>query len=118
MSSNTKKLRSGELATILGVTVQSISNFRNEGMPYTQYTTKGYIYDLTALKWYFMFKTQCDYHNKRYKLIRKHIKELQEKNKHLQSLLEYQHITEEQKNLFIIRIKQNNYSISKLFSRL
>ena len=118
MSNNTKKLRSGELANILGVTVQSISNFRNEGMPYYHHTTKGYIYDLTAIKWYFMFKTQSDYHNRKYKLYRESIKELQTRNKHFQSLLEYQHITEEQKNIFIMRIKQNNYIISKLFLRL
>ena len=118
MSSSTKKLRSGELANILGVTVQSISNFRNEGMPYHHHTPKGYIYDLVAIKWYFMFKTQSDYHNRKYKLYRESIKELQAKNKHLQSLLEYQHITEEQKAVFKMRIKQNNYTISKLFSRL
>lgn len=78
---STKTFKSGELAEILGVTVQSISNFRSEGMPYHSHDGVGYIYSFIAIKWFIMFKGQDIYENRRYKRIRKRILILRSKNK-------------------------------------
>ena len=45
---------SGELAQLLGVTTQTIMNYRKRGMPYAYITSIGYYkYDFEAIQWVF-----------------------------------------------------------------
>lgn len=113
-----KKFRSGELAEVLGVTIQSISNFRCEGMPYHSFDGVGYLYTLTAIKWFFMFKSQSTYENKRYKNYRKLINDLQIHNKKLTSFIKNPLATEKQKEIFIEGVNRNKKYISIYYSKL
>ena len=48
------RLSSGELAQLLGVTTQTIMNYRKRGMPYYSMTLcKYYEYDFKAIQWIF-----------------------------------------------------------------
>jgi len=47
-------LSSGELAKLIGVTKQTIMNYRKKGMPYCSMTLWGaYEYDFKAIQWLF-----------------------------------------------------------------
>lgn len=49
-----KILKSGELADILGVTTQTIMNYRKKGMPFCSVTKWGYhSYNLKSILWLF-----------------------------------------------------------------
>ena len=115
---DTKLFRSGELAEILGVTVQSVANFRKEGMPYDSKNNIGYLYSFLAIKWFIMFKTQSIHENKMYKLNRKIIKNLLNQNQYY--LLEINHptATAERRAYFIDEYNKNIKKIKKAYLRL
>jgi phage terminase Nu1 subunit (DNA packaging protein) len=113
-----KTFKSGELAEILNVTIQSISNYRREGMPYHSFDGVGYRYSFTAIKWFCMFKSQDRYENKRYKAYRKAIQSLQKKNQELFEVYISPYATAEDKEVFKRGIKINKEKILRYLSRL
>lgn len=117
---STKILKSSEIAEILGVTVQSISNFRREGMPYYSFDGVGYLYNFTAIKWFIMFKGQGIYENRRYKSIRKHIILLESKNKVIQEVLNNDvcPLSEEEVREYVSRYNKNRESIKYWINNL
>ena len=109
-----------ELSEILGVTTQSISNFRKEGMPYFTADNVGYFYSFTAIKWFCMFKGQSLHDNRTYKNTRKLIERYNEHiNNSIDLLNNYNStLTEKQKSDLIDTIIKNKESVSQLYTRL
>lgn len=117
---STKTFKSGELAEILGVTVQSISNFRNEGMPYHSHDGVGYIYSFVAIKWFIMFKGQDIYENRRYKSIRKQILTLRSNNKAIYEMVndENSPLSKNETEDYIKKYNKNKELLSYWYNRL